>query len=457
MNVLSLLAVIVVTVIFYFLVELVRHFSGLPRNLFDYNRDIKQTKKSLKLPKIEGEKVFLGKRGRKEISLPTDISHAFVCGTTGSGKTVALANFVKTAVEYEYPLLVVDGKGDTGKGSLLDIINQLKGDRKLYVIDLNHPESSDKYNPFYKTSPTIIKDMLINMTNWSEEHYKMNMERYLQRIITMLFIADILLSFKNIVEYINPDKFLLLSASLVKDKRLDKEEHLKNVELAKSSGKTVEGAVARFATILESDIGCIFSDEGIDIYSALKEKAIILFILNPLLYPELSPHFGKLVVIDSKKAVSKFYGENLMRSFFLFDEINVYASKAFLDLVNKSRSANITCVLASQSLSDLEASEDESFKQQVIENCNNYLILRQNSPKNAEEWSNVVGTRNAMEVTYQLTKEDGFTTASGNGSLKKTKEYIIHPDTIKYLGKGEAYLVSKDIGLKTELSIHKPF
>ena len=52
----------------------------------------------------------------------------------------------------------------------------------------------------------------------------------------------------------------------------------------------------------KGEIGRIFTSDGIDIARALQEKAIILFILNPLTYPELSPAFGRLVLIDSKKA-----------------------------------------------------------------------------------------------------------------------------------------------------------
>ncbi|MDR1410402.1 MAG: hypothetical protein LBJ12_09150 [Oscillospiraceae bacterium] len=33
---------------------------------------------------------------------------------------------------------------------------------------------------------------------------------------------------------------------------------------------------------------------GVDIYTALQERATILFILNPLIYPELSPLLGRL-------------------------------------------------------------------------------------------------------------------------------------------------------------------
>lgn len=56
--------------------------------------------------------------------------------------------------------------------------------------------------------------MLINMTTWSEEHYKTNTERYLQRLIKLLKLANINLSFNSIVENIKSDKFIALSKIL---------------------------------------------------------------------------------------------------------------------------------------------------------------------------------------------------------------------------------------------------
>lgn len=70
-----------------------------------------------------------------------------------------------------------------GQNSILDIVQKLGTDRKIYVVNLNDPINSIKYNPFKNATPTIIKDMLINMTEWSEEHYKLNTERYLQRLV----------------------------------------------------------------------------------------------------------------------------------------------------------------------------------------------------------------------------------------------------------------------------------
>jgi len=98
------------------------------QNIFDFERDHKQAinKSSYRSDKKMIEKVYIGKStNKKNVFIPSDAKHVFVCGTTGSGKTVALSNFIKAGADYDYPMLIVDGKGDTDKGSLLDIVKIL--------------------------------------------------------------------------------------------------------------------------------------------------------------------------------------------------------------------------------------------------------------------------------------------------------------------------------------------
>jgi type IV secretory pathway TraG/TraD family ATPase VirD4 len=447
-----------VLAIFYVLFSLLSNKSK--NDLMDFESAYDSTIKSYnKRENLNSHCTFIGKSGAKKIYLPIDSSHIFVCGTTGSGKTVALSNFVESGVKEDLPMLIIDGKGDIGRNSLLDIVEKLKEHKKVYVIDLNNPLTSDSYNPFKNTSPTVIKDMLINLTEWSEEHYKLNAERYLQRLIDLMAKADITLSFQNIVNHIPVKKFLEISGNLVKMDIITKEEHLYNNGIAEESGRIMQGAAARFSVLIESELGNIFSEDGVDIYTALQEKAIIFFILNPLSYPEISPLIGNLIVIDSKKAISAIYRNNLGCILFLMDEINVYASKSLLDLINKSRSASVTCILATQSLSDLDASTSsgEYFKEQIIENCNNYIVLRQNSATNSEQWANIIGTRKAMDVSYQLQSDNSVTTGTGMGSAKIVREYLFHPDEIKNLERGKAILVNKDSGYKLMINVHKPF
>ena len=426
--------------------------------VFNYRKNMKEIRKNkkgvLKQMKLT-DGTLIGFSHKTPIYTADDAKHLFMCGTTGSGKTVALSNYIKRTNEMNYPALIIDGKGDINSGSLLDITKRLNK-RKLYIINMSQPDKSDKYNPFKNTTPTVCKDMLINLTDWSEEHYKVNTERYLQRVTTLMEMAGLHFSFESILYYINQDHFIALSKELSERGIITKEKHLNNAEIAKTGGGIAEGAIARFSLLVESELGTIFSDTGIDIATALQEGASILFILNPLLYPETSSLMGRLILIDSKKAISQMFNDR-QRSFFIFDEISSYASSVLIDLVNKSRSANVTCILATQSLSDLDSAVDENFKEQIIENCNNFLLLRQNSAKNAENWANIIGTETKAETTYQLGDESGRMLPTGAGTVKFNKEYIFHPDEIKNLKLGEAFFVSKDHDLKIRIKVNKPF
>lgn len=396
-------------------------------------------------------------KGKKPVYCEDSAKHILICGTTGSGKTVAISNYVKRATEKGYGLLIVDGKGDTNQNSIFEITQHFCSinNRKLYVINMNEPSKSDKYNPFKDSNDTVIKDMLVNMSDWSEEHYKSNAERYIQRLAKLMRLSEIDMTYSNLVMYMTSDKMTELSLRATKKGLQTKEDHEHNLELIKSSGKIAESAAARFATIQESEIGEIFAEDqnGIDIYEAISEGAVILFILNPLTYPETSKVMGRLALIDSKKAISKLFNQNEKRSFYILDELNVYASTVITDIINKSRSANITCIPAIQSLADLEQAVNESFKNQLIENCNNYIVLRQNSYKSAEEWSMTIGTTETMKMTYKVT--DGEET--GAGSARPTREFLVHPDEIKSLQTGQAVFLSRDTARLERINVYKPF
>lgn len=398
--------------------------------------------------------ILLGyNRLRKAIYCLREAKNCLISGTTGAGKTFAIFRFIIYAIVNFIGLLIVDGKGDIGKGSILEFVKAFckKHNRPLYVIDMNDPAHSAKYNPLKDANETVAKDMLINMTDWSEPHYKANAERYLQRLIRLMKLAGIELSFHSIIQNMPRERFESLSATLQKNGVISKENYLEDLQLSKTSGAIAEQACARYSTIAESEIGQIFDEDGIDIYTAVQAGAVILFVLNPLAYPETSKAMGRLILIDAKKAVSKLFNQN-KRSFFAFDEAGVYASPVLTDLINKGRSAGVTSIVSVQSLSDLDAAAGEAFKNQILENCNNYIVLRQNSYSSAEQWAKTIGTKEKMEMTFQ-TNQSG---ATGLGSAKRTRCFLCHPDTIKSFSTGEGIFVSRDTGECERIKIAKP-
>jgi len=102
-------------------------------------------------------------QNKKAVYCEDKAKHIFVAGTTGSGKTVLLSNFIKSGVSKGYGMFIVDGKGDVGECSMLDITEKFCAEfnKPLIVINMSDPEKSAKYNPFGGASDTMCKDMLI--------------------------------------------------------------------------------------------------------------------------------------------------------------------------------------------------------------------------------------------------------------------------------------------------------
>lgn len=423
----------------------------------DIEKTIEDTRKAEnKLKKLENVKHPEGKTVLgvdvmgKQITINDDAKHIAIAGTTGAGKTVTISNFIESAFQKNYGLVAIDGKGDIGKGSMLHYMQELakKQNRKLYVINLTKPKCSDTYNPFKGAEMTEAKDMLIGMSEFSEQHYKVNTERYLQRLIKILNLSSVKLSLENIIKF-TPDNFRLLNEQLLKEDLISQEEAYRTEEIIKECGSIAASAMARFATTAESEAGEIFAEDGVDIYQALRENAAILFILDSLGKPEMSKQIGRLVILDAKKAVSKLFGEDTSRKFFIFDEFNVYASDIVIDLINKSRSAGVTVIPAFQSLSDLTKAAGEAFRDQVIENCNNYIIMRQNAANNALEWERTIGEKDILQVSFNYRQDDNIFNNSSqkptnSGTITRTRDSIYRADEIKRLTTGECIYVSRD-------------
>jgi len=406
-------------------------------------------------PQTIPNETIIGHVSNRVITVKDNARHVLVCGTTGSGKTVLLSNFIESGINKNYPMVIIDGKGDIGKGSLLDVLLKSNKGRQAYIVNLSDTAKSSRYNPFKGANTTVIKDMLISMSDWSEEHYKQNTERYLQRLTMILERMGISFSFQNLARYIRKDNLIELSIEAKKAGKLTKEEYSSTIDIIDDSGEIAEKASARFVTLAESELSKIFDEQGFDLQTAIEENAIVLFVLNPLLYPELSPRLAELVLIDLKKTISYLFTTPKHRTFFIFDEISSYMSTTFLDLVNKSRSANVTCILATQSLADLEFSAGAAFREQVIENCNNYIVLRQNSHTSAEMWANTMGTRESVKLTVQLENSDGEISTTDKMSMRDTREFLYHPDLIKSLKTGQAIYLSKDTGEHHKISVRR--
>ena len=118
------------------------------------------------------------------------------------------------------------------------------------------------------------------------------------------------------------------------------------------------------------------------------------FCLQPLAFPAYASTLGKLVINDLKSLVaSQLKQQTKTNMLTIFDEFSVFAGDQVINLINQGRGAGVHAILATQSLSDIEIKGGKALLGQVLNNCNNYIIQRQNYPADTEMLTKIMAPR----------------------------------------------------------------
>lgn len=415
------------------------------RNMFEniiyfFNKKIKKNFNHTKEKSIIGYDL----KTYNQIDITSKNGHIFAVGTTGSGKTATITNLIEQAIEFEKFTIVVDGKSDKTIFSLYDSALRLaeKYNRKIYIVSQGD-DITDSINPFKNCDSTQIKDMLISLSEWSEEHYKANASRFWQALADLMILSNKKISIKKIIENSDKKNYISMVNNLRTINKISDNEAKNYLNIYNLSSEIALSSVARFATLIEGKGGNIFSEVGFDLIEAYNENAIVIYLIDKFKFPEFSKNLGEVILLDIKKLISKLIKTSELDKeiLLILDELGVYASDKILDILNKSRVAKVQAVLSTQSMSDLD-DVTSNFKKQVIDNCNTFLILRNNDPENSELLSGILGTKKKHFTTYQANTESTFST--GSGSFKIVDEYIINPNAIKKLKKLTGIYYSKN-------------
>ncbi len=363
--------------------------------------------------------------------------HTLAIGTTGSGKTTGLGNIIESAIIRSHPLIYVDGKGDR---NLAKRIEAFAKEQQVPFYLFSMIGESLRYNPIAEGGYTSKKDRIIELRHWSEDHYRKIAEGYLQTVFQILQGAHIQIDLCQLANYLEPDALYLLARE-----RNDK-DLARMADLLDAKRKDIASLIAEIENMANSEIGHLFDcSQGnvLTLSQALQENAVVYFCLQPLAFPAYAEMLGKFIINDIKcLAASQLTKEDAHKRkiFTIFDEFSVFAGDQIINLINQGRGAGIHAVLSTQSLSDINRKGGDALVGQVLNNCNNYIIQRQNNPEDSETLAAIIGTEDKFEVTSQITAKQPN---SGIGTVRGTKSYIIHPDDIKRLGLGQAILVNK--------------
>ena len=394
-------------------------------------------------------------------------THGVVIGPTGVGKTQALERIIygltgaPAARDLHLPAVVVDMKADPGLAATLAAIAKQTG-RRFHHVTVDAAGST--YNPIAGLTADEAADALYETLFAADKslnmHYATLSRRLLQQAcrvcidladarvarvgggtwtIGLADVADLLSinTLRSVKPFVSPSG----AASLTR--------YRDDLDASKNEGD-VGDVRDRVAVIVDTAAGDILDATGFTMESAIRAGDIVCFSLDAAGAPQTARTIGTLAVQDLCAAFGRLARDGWGKSHMcltVLDEFSALGTPRVADLYARARSAGGAVLLATQDLdADLEAVSPQ-FAASVRTNANVWLVLRQTRGEAADAIARDIGSRLAWKETVQVEDDwdalGGMHAASGVGSLREVDEFILHPNDIKSLPQGGAYLVVK--------------
>ncbi|WP_028401065.1 type IV secretory system conjugative DNA transfer family protein [Ectobacillus panaciterrae] len=476
-----------------------RFYEKVQKNKVAY---IKKAEQSYK-----GQDVFLG---ITEFNEPFAVTakelnqHTLCVGTTGSGKTVFILSLTKqSALKRDIPVIAIDGKGDTDFIREFEQLAKQEG-KKLYVFS---DVSDITYNPIKQGTATMVRDKIMALFEWSEVYYKNNCSRFLQLLIQIFDKYNIPRDLQHIYKYTDlvklnnlleqqhkvvieevpvegisqekpkedEDSRVLAAFGMAQETQETKEEaksegiQYKEVKtkvmdsvaqdyqerLATFPEDVFQGLQSQVGELIESDLGHLFEEtgKGIDLRKIVEEKAMVLFSIDGLAYRDYVKKLARLVIMDINNLCSHLYKTGRQPVFAIFDEFSCYVNDEVVDIINKARGAGLEAIIGTQGLGDIDK-VSPALRRQIVNNCNVHVAMRVNDGEEAETLAKTIGTYDDNELTIQ-TKERS---ESEMGTSRQVERFKAHPNAIKELATGEAFIARRAMrGEVHKVYIKSPF
>lgn len=352
------------------------------------------------------------------------LRHTHILGATGTGKTVLLESLISEDLARGYGMVIIDPKGDRELFERVKAIcKQIGRESDLNLLSANYPDESVGWNPCRLGAATEIQSKFINSWEFSEVFYAKSCEAVLLEALNLFGssafnLSDLTTRIREIAEKRKDDSARALALDL-----------FNMVE-----GEWGEILCAKATSRKEINfLDVIRKNEILFVDLPTEGKSVQSGRIGKLLLQEIMLVSGMRKTFPQIKTKTPF-------SIFV-DEFDAFATQSFATFLNKGRSSGFMIHISHQTLSDLKRVDNGIgvFLGQVQGNINNRFYFRIDDPEDAEGISAFFGTKLTTKTTSRVV--GGMT--SGDGSIRETLEFRIHPDTIKSLEVGTCVFSSK--------------
>lgn len=394
-------------------------------------------------------------------------THGVVIGPTGVGKTQALERVIygftgaPAARDLHFPAVVIDMKADPELASTLAAIATQTA-RRFHQVTVDATATS--YNPLAGLTADEMSDALYETLFAADKnvnlHYATLSRRLLQqacRVCVDLADARVArvgggtwaIGLADVADLLNLDTLRSVTPYLTPSVARSLTRYLADLDASKTEGD-VGDVRDRVAVIVDTAAGRALDATGFQLEQAIRAGDIVCFSLDAAGAPQTARTIGTLAVQDLCAAFGRLARDGWGKTHMcltVLDEFSALGTPRVADLYARARSAGGAVLLATQDLdADLEAISPQ-FAASVRTNANMWLVLRQTRGEAADAIARDIGSRLAWKETVQVEDDwdalGGMHAASGVGSLREVDEFILHPNDIKSLPQGGAYLVVK--------------
>lgn len=388
--------------------------------------------------------------------------HILCTGTSGAGKTKSvLLPISYQTIKSGKPLIFIDNKGDEEIRDYLYHYCKVNGREKDFLYySLSEPDISNSYSALANGDEVSLTDLCMGSFSWgSERHYLNRAELHLALIFEGLKKSGKLFTWETIHDIIAYKEYYKQFVGRVEDELLKKK-----LKLVLSTWPTFEKEcstlLANVSKLCRTKYAKINNDArpDINLYDVILNNKVVLFSLNSMTFGETSKSVSKMVLQDLKGLVGYLNANKSKKKIMpiIIDEFHNSVYSGFIELIAQCRSAKIGLILATQTTSDLDNVEPFSIKDQVMQNTNTKILMKQNTPEQAEESANLTGTRTTQILTQQV--ETGVVMKgldSEMGSLREGEKFNVHPNKFKEFKTGDAVLRYNDFNYLMKFGYQK--
>lgn len=424
--------------------------------------------------------------GGKRLNIPMDdfTRHMLIAGQSGVGKTVAASYMLYQHIQRGAGVMFVDGKVDVENQAMIArMARQCGREHDVLYICPGTPQFSNTYNPILKGDPDEVAARLLSLipsteNNPGADYYKQAANQGLTTLIgaiqrtglaynfmdlaILLTNANAMSELERIVQASAPNSNEAKNLSLFLEQfKVSLKPGMPPMLDMKKIKDVFGGIGGRLFTFGTGNFGKVLNSYSpdVDLFDAIKKNKIIYVALPTMGKAVAANNFGKMIMGDLRTVVSWLQmsasGERPNPPYLVMaDEYGSYANVADKIMFEQNRSAGVTMCPIIQTFSSLDALSPE-FSEMVLGNTWTKIFFKVGTQDTATRAADLIGMTKVimrgLSVSQNESKSAAFLQVapqhnSGGGagiseSEKESEEYLVTPDDIKGMDKGEALVL----------------